>query len=356
MTDASVTDRVTQCHRRRGALLAAAICASLALGTAHARSADGYAARVAERLVADHQAVVETAGMLVDAVAGFCGGDGAREDAQAAYHATADAYMRVQWAAVGPAVPFDRGYRLNFWPDDSNAISRQLGRVASERPADLLDPDGIAAASVALQGLPALERLLFGQPAAAPGNYGCGLAEAITVNIVTIAEDLVEGWADPARQPGLSTDQAAVQTLLSASLTHLELIGDRKIARVVGPTAEDARPRRSEAWRSGRSLRNIAINLAALEAVWLDDGPDDLPALLQAADAASTAESLAAAMAKARGLAESLRDRTMEEASETAHAELLALSNDLYGVARILVHDVFPALGLTVGFNSVDGD
>lgn len=350
-----MTDRQNRDHRLRGACLAAAACAGFAFGAAHAQSSDGYATRVAARLAADHQAVVETAGTLVDRVAGFCSGDSGLEEARAAYHAMADAYMRVQWAAIGPAVPFDRGYRLNFWPDDSNAVSRQLGRVASERPADLLDPDGIAVASVALQGLPALERLLFGQPAAASGNYSCSLAEAITGNIVTIAEDLAEGWADPARQPGLSADQA-VQTLLGATLTHLELIGDRKIARVVGPTPEDARPRRSEAWRSGRSLRNIAINLEALDAVWFDDGPDGLPALLEAADATPAAGSLAAAMAKARVRAESLRDRTMDEASEAAHAELLALSNDLYGVAAILVHDVFPALGLTVGFNSVDGD
>src|SRR5690606_18687509 len=49
---------------------------------------------------------------------------------------------------------------------------------------------------------------------------------------------------------------------------QLQFINEYKLTRPLGDDAESIRPRRAESWRSGRSLRNVRINLESLREEW----------------------------------------------------------------------------------------
>ncbi len=336
----------------------AAGVAALAAGPASAQLPDTLQPGLNARIAAAHADLADAAADLVTHVGAFCAGDADRSAAADAYHAAADAFMPIQWAGIGIAIAFDRRFRLNFWPDDTNAISRQLAEAVTDQPPELLTPEGMADASVALQGLPALERLLFGQPLAEPGTYACDLAVAIAGSVSAVSTELADGWADPAG-PMLAMDaETYLDHVLSGIYGHLELVGDRKIGRVAGPTLDEARPRRSEAWRSGRSLRNIALNLEAVEYVLFGSGGEGLLVDFAGTPAAEALAQLEVHISVARALAEPMRDHTMADmlATPEGHAALLDLRKAIDAIRQDLALSVYPALGLRVGFNSADGD
>ena len=347
--------------RHRFAGLGTALAVSWAM-TAPAMAQDDDAPVrewLTQAIAADHEAFAAAAAALDTALDSYCAEAGDRADAEQAYHQAADAYMSLQWATIGPAILFDRRYRVNFWPDDSNAISRQLAAAVGEERADLLSPDGLAGTSAALQGLPALERLLFGQPRAEPGAYTCALAVSIGHSVHDIADDLAAAWQEPVDvMPGLSPD-AFLATVMDALYGHVTVVEERKLARVAGPTPDDARPRTAEARRSGRSLRNIAINLAAVADILTEMSDGSLASLLDAAATDDPAlADLPVLLAAAREIADGLSDRTMADvlATPEGHADVLSLVAAIENVRRSIAQSVYPALGLAVGFNSTDGD
>src|SRR5690606_3610781 len=122
------------------------------------------------------------------------------------------------------------------WPDRHNQITRQLARLLSAADDDALQPGRFATATVALQGLPALERLLFAQSSPL-GAYGCRLASTIAANLGTIAGEVVDQWR------GIAPDQDLAEGLVDGLMTQLQIIVDLKLLRPLGEGAASARPR-----------------------------------------------------------------------------------------------------------------
>ena len=54
----------------------------------------------------------------------------------------------------------NRGFRIQFWPDFRNKTGKQLSRVLAAKDRAALDEETFSRTSIAVQGLPALERLL----------------------------------------------------------------------------------------------------------------------------------------------------------------------------------------------------
>ncbi len=78
-------------------------------------------------------------------------------------------------------------------------MQRQMRRLLAQRDASVLDPDAIAEKSAAIQGLPALEFLLWNakHPLRASETeaqkYRCALAVAISGNLSQLARELARG-------------------------------------------------------------------------------------------------------------------------------------------------------------------
>jgi len=133
-------------------------------------------------------------------------------------------------------------------------------------------------------------------------------------------------------------------------------MAEMKVDRVMGKSAETARPRRAESWRSGRSLRNVVRNLEALRSLYEgEDGPG-LRHLLDPSDA-GLADLLSRAFRQTLETARSIRPPLFRAVADPAAREALArLSAELHGLKKLVGGRLAPALGTPLGFNALDGD
>ena len=106
-----------------------------------------------------------------------------------------DCLGRHQHVQFGPIQVQNRGSRIQFWPDFRN-WQATLPRVGGRRPCDP-DEETFSRTSVAVQGLPALERLLANGHQEFDGAadlFKCALTETIAHNLSRIASTLSADW------------------------------------------------------------------------------------------------------------------------------------------------------------------
>ena len=97
-------------------------------------------------------------------------GAGPRQ-AKQAFAATVAAWSKVEILRFGPVTEDHRYERLFYWPDPKGIGLRQVQEALAKQDESVTLPDELAGKSVALQGLPALEYLLYGDGAeASPRN------------------------------------------------------------------------------------------------------------------------------------------------------------------------------------------
>lgn len=293
------------------------------------------------------------------------------ETARSGFHAAMDAWQKVQWIGYGPVEAFHRGQRVQFWPDKKNAGDRQMLALLKDRNAEALEGNRIAFASVAIQGLPALEMLLFDTNQSAKlveagddGTLRCRLALGITANLGRIGAELVHDWSKPdgfatvlksagtGVNPYADHRQAASQ-MFNALHAQLSAMAEVKLAYPLAVSAGEARPSRAESWRSKRSLRNIALNLDSLRETF---ATSFAPAL-RADGKGAAADRFLAALSDAQGAAAKLSAPMEESMGETeGWTRLNGLKAKIKNAAQVLETEVATALDVQVGFNGLDGD
>ncbi|MBS8229189.1 imelysin family protein [Vannielia litorea] len=218
-----------------------------------------------------HAAFAEAASALDAAAQADC----TAEALKPAYHDAFDGWIGVQHLALGPLQDLGGPLALQFWPDTKGFTARQLDLLLKAADPATTTPEGFAAQSVAVQGFMALERMLYDEALSGyePGSFSCALTRAIAHDIAAKAEALNAGW--PATAEALRTagddgnttylaPREAAQALFTALISGIEYNDDARLARPLG-SFEKPRPTRAEAWRSGRSQRNLALSLEALE-------------------------------------------------------------------------------------------
>ena len=272
--------------------------------------------------------------------------DGLRE----AFNAASDAWARMEPFASGPLSRKSRRERISYWPDPRNAVARGLNVLLDGEGESGLTPQNMADASVAVQGLPALERLLFSQDgsSAAPDALSareCAVGQAISRNLRTIAADALTEWSEPElgdlakiRATLAMPDKAAeaASAVLGDVATGLRMMEDRKIPPLFGGKGVIPDEKKAESWRSHRSARDLLLNVESLQAALKAIAPF-APEAAAAADEklADAAAALAAPNDPNLGV------------------NVIAAINN----AKYYVIDVLPGeLGAALGFNSMDGD
>ena len=341
-------------------------------------AADAYA-RVNAALVENHvlpryQRLVEATDLFDAAATGFCADPktAALETVRTRYHDAMDAWMGVQHLSFGPVDLFMRGYRFYFWPQARGKIGGAVAELLAAGDAASLAPDRFARTSVAAQGLPAAEYLLYGDTAATWDREGhrCALLTAVSGNMRRIAAGILADWRDgdaafertvaaPGQdKPQFRTHQEATLAFFKDLHGGLRLVADVKLTPVVGETIDAARPRAAESRLSGRALRNIVVNLEALQALYLGDGGPGLGDLVTAHGGDAKLDPLMRkafdlTIANARSIELALTD-AIEDPAERPKAE--KLKTQVVALTQIVKTRVAAALGLAVGFNALDGD
>jgi len=327
-------------------------------------------------LVADHvlpryHALAEATNSLVRGAAAFCDDpvEAALDNLRDVYHVTMDAWMGVQHIRFGPVQYLSRYDRFAFWPDNRNTTGRHLGTLLDSGGAGALEAEAFARGSVAVQGFTALERLLYDADAAAAfavDNYRCRVVMAITRNLEAMAAGTLHDWRDGESPYGrvvetagdgnafYESDKEATLDFFKAFNGSLQFIADLKLGRPLGDDIDSARPRRTESWRSARSLDNVRANLRALHDLYggahgfgtvVANNDPDLDATLR--------EGLDSALDAAESIDVPLSAAIADPAKRPQVEDLLTLVRALQELA---VTRLNVALGIPVGFNAFDGD
>lgn len=316
---------------------------------------------VEQVVVPGYQRLRTTTDAQATAWRGFCAtprADGI-DSLRQAYQEAADAWSSIEFLHYGPIGDGLRYERVAMWPERKNAVGKALASLMA-RP-DEPTPEVFAKTSVAGQGLTALERLLFdGDDVAAGFTDGstdalrrCRIGVAIADGLAGIALDVAVSWSGPDGQlarlkqgdPELAKE--ALTRIVTDHLAMLELIADKKIYAVMGKAPDLARPQTAEAWRSGRTVRAIVLNLqtaAAISRIMTEGDPNEQRSILGAIETA-----IDIAQTLPGGIGELAQD-------PGRRSEVVLLHDSLRGI-RDVSEMALPAIaGITVGFNSSDGD
>jgi len=289
-----------------------------------------------------------------------------------AFRTAALDWARIEMIRFGPASQNNRLQRIAFWPDPRGVVRRQAGRALTSADETLATPGAIAAQSAAVQGLPALEIVLYADPAivADKAAYRCRLASAIAGNVANLAQEIADGWrkADGWRQrmlapgpenPAYRSDAEAVSELVRSLLTGLQIVRDQEILP------------RLKAVEASRTVAALPFVRSDLSKDYLLAGIGSLRALQEALRldevAARLGESepdknwMKAWIASAQDVL--VRDAAAFEPLSTAapegRADIKALRQAAFfsnGLRQIIGRELAPAAGLLIGFNELDGD
>jgi predicted lipoprotein len=311
-----------------------------------------------------YKAFAASAEELNTVAGGFCAAVNAESLAalQASFQRAMDGWQGVQHIQFGPITYFNWNFRIQFWPDDNGTGARQLNALVAAKDAAVLDNAAFDRQSVGVQGFQALETLLFDDTSLADlqaDPYRCQVVQTIAANIAEIATGVATRWVNEFRATVETADERgffessedATIDYLKALVEPVRAIQQNKLEAVLGDTPEAARERRAESWRSQRTLRNIKLNVAALEHEFSASTPA-LSSVLHEADV----EIVAAAFAKLGASLAAQPDSLAEAlAAEDGHAQLREVVANFDALFEAL-EGALKNTDLYLGFNSLDGD
>jgi predicted lipoprotein len=323
----------------------------------------------------DHQAIAERAAAVIipaaetfaaatAALAGAAPGDCAATDGEAVrarFNAAWDAWTALQPYRFGPLEDQSRALQIAFWPDPRGMTGRTVERLLATEAAPVDDPAAFAQASVAGRGLPALERLLYDEngPVVLDDAFRCAYVAAAARDLARLAGESAALWRDP--WAGRMTEAGAPRNevflaprevtarLYSSLIATLDETATQRLAPPLG-TFDAPKPRLAEAWRSGRSLAQVAGLIDATETeltrVFFPALDDEARASI--ASALDTVHDSIGRVVEGGGIPEAVAG------PERIRVEVLMQSIERL-VVQLREH-LGPGVGVAEGFNAADGD
>ncbi|SHF12405.1 hypothetical protein SAMN02745157_1699 [Kaistia soli DSM 19436] len=286
------------------------------------------------------------------------------EATRAAFAAVVAAFAKVDFLRFGPMAEEGRLEKFSYYPDRHGTGARQLRRMLATPDPAQLAPGAVAKLSAAVQGLPALESLIFAADSDSETRaYRWSLAAAIAGNLDTIAHNTLDGWTKTGgwqalmEQPGGSNivyrdSEEPVIEILKAITTGLLQIRDQRMLPALGENFAAAKPNRAAFVASGNALAYLAASGAAIEDI---ARTSDLFSLTPTEAPKLGAESSAGFAAYRAGLAASA---TWQQAfADAANYKHLRDAFDALKTLEDLYSFRFPSeAGISPGFNALDGD
>lgn len=290
------------------------------------------------------------------------------ETAKQEYNQTMDAWQGIQHIRFGPVEILMRNFSMQYWPDKKNHIGKHLERLISSNDDALLSSDRFYRLGISVKGLPAIERLLYADEALAKlkaDPFRCKVNVRIAAYIAEMGRDIVLEWETVMRphfenvnseDDYFEEDLEASTLILKAQVEPLEVIRDLKIDRPLGRTAKKVNYKRLESWRSARSLRNIELNIAALEALFVGDGSKNdianVQHLLAPDDAKAITSQFKALESQLAKIPSPLKDSIQTEDGRKA----LVTASEMITRLHENLETTLATNGIHLGFNSRDGD
>lgn len=312
----------------------------------------------------------ETTTALQGDIGGLCGapsetGLGTVRDA---FKATVTAWSRIELYRLGPLMTENRYDKILFWPDRKGIALKQVQAILAAPDLDAADPTKLASKSVAVQGLGALEFLLFGtgaeQLATPEGDFRCHYALAISTLLSGTAAQLSAEWSDP---EGISKRLLApsasdadyrsfreVAEALTGLMAHgTEAIRDQRLLPFLGSNGAAPKPKSALFWRSGMTVPSIIANFEGLQALLEKSRIAEATSEDQLWVGNSAAFEFGNAARAGKVVTEPIEQALADPRQKKALDYLVIVTQSL---DTILGENLAAALGLSVGFSSLDGD
>ncbi len=292
------------------------------------------------------------------------------EASRKAFSATVNAFSLIELHRLGPMLTNNRYNKLFYWPDTRNAGERQLRKWLNEANNKSTALLTISQKSVAVQGLPALERLLFDKAAQSEltlsfnENSRCAVASAVAANITELATDINDAWLDsvgiqnrllhPSKaDPLYRNSEEVLRSVMTQLSVGLEFLRVRKLSVLLDET-QNLNPtiRKAPFWKSDNTLVNIQGNLMSLEALVVTNG---------LASTTTLENELAFEFNVALGhvkklMALEVLTTSQDTFTDEANNLLKALFSGLNALHATISERLATELGVHAGFNSEDGD
>lgn len=319
-------------------------------------------------------------------------------------------WARVSMVTFGPLGKDRRQYRMYFWPDKHGTGSRQFRKTMAAMPSEFHSPKSLSQQSVALQGLGAAEKLLFGstsedlwagassQSPSKEQQFACKWLGTMAVNMEGIAKDVVSEWQQRLTQPPAAKPSAPAAAgevhdnrdelyykLLKVVLNESELTAFVRLGKVLGTKPEKAKPKLAEAYRQQLSIPIMIASLQSLQQLLLGSKTELSPQagskqldskqkdsmqknIAPPQPAGQRFEGLTAAFADQsfRNHLEERFARTLKALDAIEQPLAIAVKKDWQKVqqARFVVNDLVTYLtesvalkaGIVFSFNELDGD
>ena len=327
------------------------------------------------RAETDHQAIAERAlrNVILPSAAAFAA---AAEELNAAtspdctliepdavralFHATWDAWMGLQHLGFGPLEEDNRAQQVAFWPDARGKTGRAVARLLKKEDPVVDDAEAFASISVAARGLLAMERLLYDENGIVELSdpYRCRYLDAAATDLARISSEIDDRWrndwailvlsAGSAQNAEFLGPDEVTRRIYASLLGALTDTVKNRLARPLG-TLEKRRPRLAEAWRSGRSLRQIRLLADATGVLLQEVFADELDP--------ETVSEVALAIARVEGRVVRVEESgALPDAIETVPIRVETLLQGVEQLSEAFKMRVGPELGLVQGFNASDGD
>lgn len=275
------------------------------------------------------------------------------------------AFSGVELYRSGPLLEDNRQNRLFYWPDKRRVGERQLRALLNDETGIVLNEQMLRDKSVALQGLPAVERLLFSELYSKNliGEnrvHYCTVLGAIALNINTMASELSTGWStdsdfvnslyNPAEDSDyFRTEQEVLRSMVTQIIVGIDVVLNRKLVPLKG---DDANWKKAPLWRSAQTIPMIKGNMNSLRALIVDSG---------LARMAGLESELAFEFRTANTMLQKLDDlpTLLDDTgglNQQAQSLIRSVAAVTGGIAFTLNDRFVQSLHISAGFNSEDGD
>lgn len=289
-------------------------------------------------------------------------------EARARFRDVVIAWSRIENYRFGPLMKDNRSERILFWPDRKGIALKQVQAILANKDATATDPVTLKGKSVAVQGLGALEFVLFGTGAetlASPdGDFRCDYGNAISGAVSDVAAEMSVEWYEA---PGIATrmirpsetdpdyrsNDEVLQELIGVMAHGLEAIRDQRILPFLGRGGAAPKPKSALFWRSNMTIPSILANFEGLRALLVNSDIWRYAPTEQFWIGEQAMSEFDSAAIYGSGVMGTLEE-AMADQAQVDHLTDIVTSSQVLG--KLLGEDLPAALGLSVGFSSLDGD
>ncbi len=293
-------------------------------------------------------------------------------EVQMAFDGVVQQWSTIEIVRVGPVIENNRFERFLFYPDRKSTGLKQVQAILAKQDETATSVDTIKGKSVAVQGLGALEYVLYGTGSqfleGEKKGFRCRYGAAIADNLAEVASELSDAWEKPDgiqaawKKPGLDNPvfrnaNEAATGLLGILVHGIETVKDQRLrpfyAGLVDGKIDPGHPKLAIYWRSGNTMPSISANLQALQTLFT---VSDMQSLLPE-DSRSVAGSVNFVFKSIIGAADQIDlpiDEAIADDEQRGKLDFMALNTrDLLDRVN---RDFGGAIGLGAGFSFADGD